>query len=153
MNDIAIHSLAEHVHAIPSIADWFYEEWREIYGHGCQAAVRTRIESWATEDRIPTGLVAVANGRVIGTVALKEQELQLQYSPWLAGLFVRSEFRGRGVGQMLVRAAEKTAAALGVQELFLYTPQSQAFYEGLGWRVLEYWELPVGRVTVMSKFL
>jgi N-acetylglutamate synthase-like GNAT family acetyltransferase len=153
MTDIAIRPLVDHANAIPSIAQWFYDEWREIYGVETPASVQQRIETWLTRNRIPTALVAVATNQVVGTVALKEHELQFSYSPWLAGLFVIPQLRHKGIGALLVDAAERKAASLGVNELYLYTPSSQAFYERLGWSVLERCQLPNGSVAVMSKKL
>ena len=117
-------------------------------------AYQRRIESWCTRGTIPTALVAVSDGRVIGTVALKERELrQYTFTPWLAGLFVVPEFRRQGVGEQLVRAAECEAIALGVEALYLYTPQGQGFYERLGWGVIEHGQSSAGLVAVMSKAL
>jgi len=151
--EIAIHALGDHADAIPSVAAWFYDEWRQIYGEETLASVRQRIETWAAGNQIPTALVAVAGNRVIGTVALKDRELHFPYSPWLAGLFVVPQFRRNGIGAQLVGAAERKAVSLGVKRLYLYTPGSQAFYEGLGWSVLELCQLLSGPIAVMSKYL
>ena len=153
MTNIAIHSLVDHADAVPSVAGWFFDEWREIYGEETPASVQRRIETWLTRNQIPTALVAVAGNQVVGTVALKETELQFPYSPWLAGLFVIPELRRKGIGALLVSAAEHEAASLGVEHLYLYTPVSQAFYEGLGWSAINHCHLPGGPVAVMSKRL
>ena len=153
MIDVAIHPLGDHVDTIPCIAEWFYDEWRQIYGNETLASVRQRIETWVPQDRIPTALVAVAGNQVIGTVALKNSELHFPYSPWLAGLFVIPRLRHQGIGALLVGAAERKAASLGIGRLYLYTPSSQAFYEKLGWSVWERSQLPSGPLSVMSKRL
>lgn len=153
MTDISIHPLVDHVNEIPSIAAWFYDEWRGIYGQETKASVQRRIETWLKPDQIPTALVAVAGNQVVGTVALKESELEFPYSPWLAGLYVVPQLRRKGIGALLVGAAEQKAASLSVAELYLYTPVSQAFYECLGWSALEHHQLSSGPVAVMSKRL
>lgn len=88
---------------------------------------------------------------MIGTVALKLNELDFPCSPWLAGLFVIPSFRHKGVGALLVRAAEHEAASLGVTRLYLYTPASRGFYERLGWSLIEQCQLPTGPVALMSR--
>ena len=153
MTDIAIHPLLDHAVAIPNIATWFYDEWGEIYSEKTQVAVQRRIETWLTPNQIPTSLVAVQGNHVVGTVALKESELEFPYTPWLAGLYVIPRLRRNGIGALLVDAAEQKAVSLGVGDLYLYTPVSQAFYERLGWSTLEHRRLPNGPVTVMSKRL
>jgi N-acetylglutamate synthase-like GNAT family acetyltransferase len=90
--------------------------------------------------------------QVIGTVALKGSELPaFDHSPWLAGLFVVPQHRGKGVGALLVGSAEREAASLGIERLYLYTPVSEHFYERLGWSVTHRYHLPSGPVAIMSK--
>lgn len=152
MDGIVIRPMIEHAGAVPRIAAWFFEEWRLIYGGETQASVQRRIESWLTQRQIPTALVALSGNQVVGTVALKERELpQFPESPWLAGLYVVPEFRRHGIGALLVQAAEREAASLGVERLHLYTPGSQQFYARLGWSVLGHRLLPGGMVAVMCK--
>jgi len=154
MSAIVIRDMIEYASEVPRIASWFFNEWRSLYGSETSASVQRRIESWLTRDRIPTALVAVHEGRIIGTVALKEQEIEkVSWTPWLAGVFVLPEFRKRGVGALLVQAAEKKAALIGVQRLYLYTPDGKTYYRRLGWSVVEHCLLPSGPVAVMSKEL
>lgn len=154
MAAIVVRPMIEYASEVETIAGWFYEEWRSLYSTETQASVQRRIESWCTHGKVPTALIAVSEGHVIGTVALKEHELrQCAYSPWLAGLFVVPAFRRQGVGELLVRAAESEAEMLGVEELYLYTPESQSYYERLGWSVIEQHQVPSGLVAVMSKAL
>lgn len=154
MPTITISPMIEYAEDVPRIAAWFFEEWRSLYGEETQTSVQQRIESWLTRKQIPTAFVAVAEGQVIGTVVLKERELQqCPYSPWLAGLFVLPPFRYKGIGALLVSAAESEAALLGVEQLYLYTPASQQFYERLGWCAVEHHQLPSGLIAVMSKRL
>ena len=153
MDAIAIRPLTMYAQQIPLIAGWFYKEWRALYGEQTETDVRQRLESWLTQGTIPTAFAAVLHEQVIGTVALKEFELQFPEAPWLAGLFVVPELRGHGAGKLLVQAAEREALILGVQRLFLYTPDMHEFYLRLGWRMVEWRLSPVGRVAVMSKVL
>lgn len=154
MSTITIHPMVEHADEVPRIATWFFEEWRSLYGEESQVSVQGRIKSWLTRNEIPTALVAVSDGHVVGTVVLEEKELQHpSFSPWLAGLFVVPECRHKGIGALLVHAAESEAAILGVQQLYLYTPASQGYYEHLGWSLIENCQLPSGSVAVMGKGL
>ena len=79
---------------------------------------------------------------------LIEHDLKLRrnLTPWLAGVYVKAEERGRGIASQLVNRVVEEAAALGVPELYLYTDTSQSLYARLGWQVVEelvYEELPV----------
>lgn len=148
----AVHPMADYANEVPRIAAWFFEQWRPLYGDQSLASVERRIRTWLTRNQIPTALVAISDDRVIGTVALKDRELpDLEYGPWLAGLFVVPHHRRRGIGALLVAAAERQASALGVRQLHLYTPASEGFYERLGWTVIDRVALPSGTVSVMRK--
>ena len=60
-----------------------------------------------------------------------------ELSPWLAGVFVPPELRGRGIGAALVERVVHEAGALGVPRLFLYIPGPGTLYRRLGWSVVE----------------
>lgn len=77
----------------------------------------------------PLGCVSLA--RLTATSPLRSP--LLVNSLWLSNLFVIPAARGRGVGAALVAAAEQEAVRLGVNELFLYTVSSRAYYMQRGW--------------------
>jgi len=83
----------------------------------------------------------------IGTVRLCADAFdgcRPQYTPWLATLYVRPEWRGHGVGTALIRACEAAAADGQYEGLYLYSLNERAstLYERLGWRVVERAPLP-----------
>lgn len=154
MHNVEIRDIADFSHWLPTISSWFYAEWRELYGNQTQSDVERRIAGWLQRDGIPTALVAVVDDQVVGTVALKKQELeQFPGAPWLAGLFVVPQFRNCGIGAQLLRAAENKARSLGLRKLYLYTPNSRRFYDTLGWRLHQEVDLVSGSVAVMEKIL
>ena len=148
----AVGPMIDYASEVPRIASWFFEQWRPLYGDESVASVERRIRTWLTRNQIPTALVAISDNDVVGTVALNDRELpDLEYGPWLAGLFVVPQNRRRGIGALLVAAAERQASALGVRHLHLYTPASESFYERLGWTVIDRVDLRSGPVSVMRK--
>jgi len=52
---------------------------------------------------------------------------------------------------MLVSAIEEKARELGVQKLYLHTPQAEVFYSGLGWKIKERTQYHGYPVTLMQK--
>ena len=82
-----------------------------------------------------------AAGRLCGTISLFV--VPMVPTPWRSGRawgYVTSaqvdpSARGRGVGRMLVRAAEEWARARGLEQLLLWAAgDSPAFYEAVGFR-------------------
>ncbi|MBL6079775.1 GNAT family N-acetyltransferase [Belnapia sp. T18] len=74
--------------------------------------------------------------RPIGTASLAHDDLpsRLDLTPWLAGVFVLPEHRGRGHASALVRHVEGFARAASVAELWLYTRTAEPLYARLGWQ-------------------
>jgi GNAT superfamily N-acetyltransferase len=84
-------------------------------------------------------LVAELRGVSVGSCLFVRKELDAAHdlTPWLAGLVVAPDHRGRGIGRDLVRAVEAHALSIGVAELHLYTWQAKDFYSELGWQAVE----------------
>jgi N-acetylglutamate synthase-like GNAT family acetyltransferase len=55
----------------------------------------------------------------------------------LASVYVDERYRRQGIGSALVRHAAHKAAELGVETLYLFTPDRESFYARLGWTILE----------------
>lgn len=150
-----IEYLKDYKEWIPTIAQWFYNEWSDMYPELHVDKIILRIQTRTNVDKIPLALVALENNAVIGTASLKkfDMDTRMQYSPWLASVYVKEERRGTGVGTHLVRAIENTAKNLGIKILYLYTPDAQDFYAKLGWCELETTEYRGRKVTIMIKNL
>ena len=73
--------------------------------------------------------------RPVGTAGLAHEDLDARpdLTPWLAGVFVEPEFRGRGHASALVRRVEACAQAARVGTLWLYTTKAEGLYLRLGW--------------------
>jgi GNAT superfamily N-acetyltransferase len=84
--------------------------------------------------------VAHEGGRFIGTVSVIacDEETRPHYTPWVAALWVEPEFRRQGIGAALVEQAADFAFRAGAGWVHLLSgPHRRAFYEVLGWSVLE----------------
>lgn len=150
-----IEYLAGHEHVIPTIARWLYDEWAYLHpGRSC-ADVEQLLGIRAQTSEMPLALVAFDGSEPLGTVSLKEYDLdtRLDLSPWLASLYVSHPIRRQGVGTALVSAIEKVACTLGMSTLYLYTPHSRAFYEALGWKLKESSVYHSHQVMLMEKTL
>ena len=89
---------------------------------------------------IPTALVAHEGESFLGTVSViaSDEETRPQYTPWIAALWVEPEHRRRGIGALLVEKAVSFAFSKGARRVYLLSrAHRRAFYEELGWVVLE----------------
>jgi N-acetylglutamate synthase-like GNAT family acetyltransferase len=90
-------------------------------------------------DKLPIAWVAHASGQLLGSAALRVHDLEGRedLTPWLGGVFVGSHFRRRGIGAAaLCATVEDEARSRGIQTLYLFTLDKQAWYSRLGWTVL-----------------
>jgi len=113
-----------------SLPDWF----------GIEAAI---LDYEREIDRLPTFL-AKADGAVVGFLSLKQHN---PFSMEIYVMAVRQEAHRRGIGRVLVEAAETHARSLGIEYMQVKTlgpsrpnegyAHTRAFYETLGYRPLE----------------
>jgi GNAT superfamily N-acetyltransferase len=74
--------------------------------------------------------------RPVGTAGLMRSDLEARpdLGPWLGGVYVEPDFRGRGHATALVRRVEAAARAASVEMLWLYTRDAERLYARLGWQ-------------------
>ena len=88
--------------------------------------------------RLPMTLIVVENEEVIGTcqLAMNDLDVRPQYYPWLINLSVDENYRGRGIGKLLIQTVLKKIDELGYNELYLYTAHKY-YFEQFGFTLLE----------------
>jgi predicted N-acetyltransferase YhbS len=150
---LRIDTLANHPEAISTLASWSHNQWGYLYPERTLEDVEKAVAQRTNTDHIPLALVAHDGDELVGTVCLKEHDMdnRQELTPWLAGLYVKASRRGEGFGRQLVAAIEKKARELGVETLYLYTPESEGFYRQLGWSAVEHVEYHGHPATIMSK--
>jgi N-acetylglutamate synthase-like GNAT family acetyltransferase len=114
-----------------------------------------KLKSHCNRTTLPIAWVALVDGQVAGTAALRTHDLDSRPDliAWLGGVFVRAEFRGRGVATELCRHVEQKAYELGTRQLYLFTIDQQSLYTRLGWQVLHPTIWAGKSSVVMSKTL
>jgi len=144
--------LADHLEFLPTVALWHHQEWGYLRAGDTLEARAGRLRKECGHAEIPTTLVAIENGAVIGSAMLIEDDMDTrpQLSPWLASVFVVPERRRKGIGAALAQRIIDEAKGLGVPRLYLYTPDAEEFYARQGWVVLERTPYKGKDVTVMA---
>jgi len=92
---------------------------------------------------------------ICGSAMLIQHDLDehLYPTPWLAGVYVKPEFRGRGLATILIERIAQQARALNFHELYLYTPGDESLYKYLGWSTLERSVHCGTRISIMTRQL
>jgi len=140
---------------LPQVAAWIFDEWGHLTQGLTLDKVETHLQNHLNRDAIPLTVVANQDQLPVGTASLMLNDLsnRPELSPWLASVYVTPEYRKQGVGSQLVSAVEKIGHRLGVQKLYLFTPDQERFYARLGWSVLDHTEYRGEQVVIMSKLL
>ena len=143
--------LEEHPEHIPTLARWHLAEWGHYSADRTQASTEARLRRHVESDGIPLTMVALEDGEPVGSAALvwNDMKTRPEIRPWLADVVVDPARRRRGVGSALVRRLVDRARELGVETLYLYTPDQDRLYASLGWQTLERLEYRDEEVVLM----
>jgi len=138
MRRVRISYLIEHPEYIPQLAQWLFEQWGSTLGEKTPEARTKGLQAHMNRDKLPIAWVAHANGQLLGTAALRVDELEGRedLTPWLGGVLVGSHFRRQGIGAALCAAVEDEARSRAIPTLYLFTLDKQAWYSRLGWSIL-----------------
>lgn len=106
--------------------------WSTVPGASVEAMAR-RLRQAVVADQLPLCRLALVDGELVGVANLvdHDDEQHRHWSPWLAGLVVKQDWRGRGHGSALVRQLLADARAMGVPRVYLGT-DGPDFYRRLG---------------------
>lgn len=151
---IQVVYLCDHPHLIAELAVLNFNEWGHYKPGNTVEAQTERMRATCGRGSVPTAVIAIEDGQLLGGALLLEHDLDARpnLTPWLAGVYVKAEYRGRGVASRLVTRIVEEATRLGVPELYLCTPDAQGLYAKLGWEKVEDVDDGV-TVTVMKRDL
>lgn len=153
ISGITVHYLANHPGYADHLGRISWQEWQGIYerrGQTPNDALTSYRES-TNVDRLPLALIACHGSELVGTVSLKEQDLDIRpdLTPWLGGLFVVPEWRGRGLASLLMGRAVAEARRLQLNNLYLWTSSAESLYLKLGWELRERTEYCDKEIAIM----
>lgn len=123
MDKLKIEFLADHPEALPVLIELFESEWEPYYGPAGLGDAETDIKNSDSRTELPIALVAIFDGNICGTAALKMESVKTypDFFPWLAALLVAPAYREQGIGEQLVIAIENLAKRLGYKKIYVGT--------------------------------
>ena len=149
---IKIVNLAECPQYLPVCANWFFNEWDKQKGRTIDE-ILYRTKHTVCRSGIPQIHVALDKDLPVGMFSIWNNDLvnRQDLSPWLAGLYVAPDYRGRGVGRSLQQKCIETARECGYEKLYLYT-EHENYYEKTGWEFMETAPLHGGEFVRIYQF-
>ena len=119
-------------------ARWRWEEWsrgKESFEDALGRAQRAT----AMRLKIPQTFVLLVDNEPKGAASITAHDLEERpdLTPWLAGVFVVPDARGRGYAALLIAAVEEEARRAAISTLWLYTNTAERIYARAGWQTVE----------------
>jgi len=124
---------------IPLIAQWHQNEWQHISPHLTTSLRIKKYSQYANSATIPSCILALIDGQPAGSASLVECDMETHshFHPWLASVFVNEAHRHQGIATQLIEKCIENARLLGVETIYLFTPDQTSFYQKRGWKVIE----------------
>lgn len=151
---IKIDFLKNHPHAIPALANIWYEVLGKIWVPDVLVEnVIARFSDHLNDQYLPITFVALDSDVPVGMCSLRENDgIRPDLTPWLGSLVVDPRYQKQGTGKMLADATVKKAKELGFEKLYLFAfdPTIPEYYKRLGWKKIGMDEFKSHPVTVME---
>jgi len=149
---LRVEYLADRPDAIATVAAWEHAQWGHLMPEVALTQITSAFERRAHRDRVPITLLGFAGDELVATASLVVHDMSTRrnLTPWLAIVYVAPARRRRGFGSEIVRAVQREAKALGIETVYLFTPDQMPFYAQLGWKDLETLDYRGERVTIMA---
>ena len=130
--------IAERPDLVPMVAQWLWDEWHLDAGDSLEA-IRDAVAASVSPSGPPQTFVLLVDNRPVGTASLVAHDLDERpnLTPWLAGVFVIPEARGRGHVIHLIQAVEVACRSAGVGTVWLHTAGAERVYARAGWHSVE----------------
>ena len=130
--------LADRPELVPTVAQWWFDEWPKA-GARLEDLVQG-LTANLHKDTIPTQIIALDAGNVVGSAVLKQHELPERYPElehWLGSVFVCEAARCKGVASALCARVIDLAIGFGLPALHLQTYDTiGGLYARLGWQTI-----------------
>jgi len=122
----------------PILAAAHAREWGHLYTNWNREVALADFKSETEKSAIPTTwVIHDRTGIPMGSVSLVKDDLPgyPDLNPWLASLFVFPEFRGRGLGKLLVRQALDFLRHQKYPHAYLFTEDQVPFFANFGFAI------------------
>ena len=149
---LVVTTIARRPDLLPVIAGWLWQEWWQQRGRTLEET-QAIYAACCADVGAPQTFVLLSGGAPVGTVTLARKDLEErpELTPWLAGVFVVPEARGRGCVRHLLTAFDEACRAASIGTAWLYTNTAERVYLRAGWQVAEIIHRPGKAPTTLMR--
>ena len=152
LNEIKIMHLLDDIESLEEVSEWIYEEWEKKYNRKVEDIIY-RSKHSLNRNGIPQMYIAKHENEVVGVVSIWRCDLKSRQDlyPWMATLFVKEEYRNKGIGTILQKKVIEETKKMNYKNIYL-TTDHENYYEKMGWMFLENVPQEDGNYTKMYKY-
>jgi GNAT superfamily N-acetyltransferase len=120
------------------IAEYHQKEWAHLYDGETLDGRKIRMQSYFSDDFVPSLFVAKNDNSIIGTASIKKYDLSTDegFTPWMSSIFIFPKHRKKGYSKTLVKHLMEQAKLNDINKMYLYTEDADGLYAKLGWKTL-----------------
>jgi predicted N-acetyltransferase YhbS len=152
-DNISISRLCDAFSFAPILASAHAQEWGHLYANWNEEVALADFEMEKEGSDLPTTwVIHQTSGTPMGSVSLVKDDLpgHPNLNPWLASLYVFPEFRGRGLGKLLVQQVLDFLHQQKYPHAYLFTEDQVPFFSKLGFSVARPAQANGHPVTIMK---
>lgn len=138
IGQFSISRLCEIPSLAPILVTTHAREWGHLYAKWNREVALADFQSETAKSAIPTTWVIHDRADTpMGSISLVMDDLPGHpgLNPWLASLYVFPEFRGRGLGKLLVRQALDFLRQQKYPHAYLFTEDQVPFFANFGFAI------------------
>ena len=130
-----------------------YEWWKDIK-HISYDEVYTQLLDDLKEDSLPNLYALVINDTLIAIYEINEKDDvdEAPYTPYIASIFVKEEFRGNGYMKMIMSDAFSKIKGMGYDKAYLHSSH-EGLYEKFGFTHIDDVDTKYGKKRIFEKEL
>ncbi len=148
--------LTNNSHLIPEIAQLKFQEFAHLAPEKTIDDFVKGLKTHLNDRQLPIAYVVVNEAKeFIGTFSIRKNDIDTHnhLTPWIGSVLVHPSKRNQGIGEFIMRQAQSVAKEMGYRQLYLFTPNKEAWYQKLGWETIEHTHFNQFPVTVMTLHL
>jgi GNAT superfamily N-acetyltransferase len=139
---------------IQLIADWYLSEWKIPVEATIEKIKKLSIADNEFQVLMTIDKEPIASGGIYTHVGLLDREPRFKvYKNWLALVYTKPEYRGKGLGASICNYIQDHSKSLGLKDIYLFTHTAENLYRRLGWEELERVNAGGKYIVVMKKYL
>jgi len=131
--NLTIKNLVENKKYFDEVLNLIYKEWGNNNFEFWQSWIRSSM----MENEIPMTFIVFCDDEFVGTFSLWRCDLQSRQDlfPWLGGIVVKENWRGKGIGLFIQKQAKDILKNLGFSKAYLFT-EITGYYEKADWQYI-----------------